>query len=126
MTGKTVILAPGEGIIPSNIMRAFDFDIKAFPLKHVTGKYGLHFKRIVKLYAKQYFRARLFHYSGIFSNDNDYLFMSQQFLERAAIEANIDICVQKGVMNDNPDGTKSMKLTDAFSVFQKIPGTPKY
>ena len=28
VTGKTVTLAPGEGIIPSNIMRAFDFDIK--------------------------------------------------------------------------------------------------
>ena len=82
-------------IIPSDVMRAFDFDIKAFPLKYVTGKYGLHFKQIVKLYAKQYFRARLFHYSGIFPHNNDYLFMSQQFLVRAAIEANIGICVQK-------------------------------
>ena len=29
-------------------------------------------------------------------------------------------------MTSNPDGTKSMQLTDAFSVFQKIFGTPKY
>ena len=29
-------------------------------------------------------------------------------------------------MYDNPDGTKAMKLSDAFSVFKSISGTPKY
>ena len=29
-------------------------------------------------------------------------------------------------MSNLSDGTKSMKLTDAFSVFQKVRGTPKY
>ena len=28
---KTIILAPGEGKIPSNIMRSYDFDVKSFP-----------------------------------------------------------------------------------------------
>ena len=126
VTGQTVILAPGEGKNPSAIMRELDFDAKAFPLKHPSGKFGLDFKRIVKLYKQQYFRARLFHYSGIFSKDNDYLFMCQQFCERASLEAQINISVQKGVMSNNSDGTKTMKCTDAFSVFKKVPGTPRF
>ena len=126
ITGKPVILAPGEGKIPTNIMRETDFDIKAFPLKHPTGRYGLDFNRAIRLSKKEYFRARLFHYSGIFANDNDYLFMSQQFMERAQLEGQIDIITQKGVMINGPDGIKSMKLSDAFSVFKKISGTPKF
>ena len=52
--------------------------------------------------------------------------MCQQYMERGAMEGQIDISVQKGIMSDVPGGAKSMRLTDAFSVFQKIPGTPKY
>ena len=40
-------------------MREFDFDIKAFPLKHVTGKYGLHFARQAKLSDQHYFIQRI-------------------------------------------------------------------
>ena len=73
-----------------------------------------------------YFLTRLCHYSGLFSKNNDYVFMCQQYVERSQLESNIDITTQKGVMTTASDGTKSMKLTDAFSVFQKIRGTPKY
>jgi hypothetical protein len=126
VTGASVVLAPGEVKDPSVIMREIDFDAKGFPLKHPSGNYGLHFEQPFKISKQQYFRTRLFHYSGIFSKDNDYLFMSQQFVERAAIEGQISISGIKGIMSNGPGGTKSMKLTDAFSVFQKIPRTPKY
>ena len=72
ISGKKVILTPGEGKIPSNIRREIDFDVKACPLKHPSGKFGVHFKRLIKLSYKKYFRARLFHHSGLFANDNDY------------------------------------------------------
>ena len=39
----------------------------------------------------------------------------------AAIEGQINISGVKGIMSNGPGGTKSMKLTDAFSVFLKIP-----
>ena len=52
--------------------------------------------------------------------------MSQQFVERSQLEAQQDIAGQKGVMSTSSDGTKTLKLTDAFSVFQKVRGTPKY
>ena len=123
---KTIILAPGEGKIPSNIMRVVDFDVKAFPLLHPSGKYGLHFVRIITITKKEYFKARLYHHSGLFANNNDYLFMSQQYLERDTLEGQINISMQKGVMSEGPDGTKTMKLSDAFSVFKQVPGTPKF
>ena len=107
-------------------MREKNFDVKGFPLKHKTGKYGVHHERDVKISRKEYFIARLFHYRRIFSNDSDYLFMRQQFLERGALEAQIDISVQKGILSDGTAGEKTMKMTDYFNVFQKVPGTPKY
>ena len=52
--------------------------------------------------------------------------MCQQFVERAALEGKIDTSMQKGVMYSTPDGTKAMKLNDAFSIFKSISGTPKF
>ena len=95
VTDQKFILAPGEGKNPSNIMREENFDEKGFPLKHKTGQYGVHHKREVKLSRKEYFIARLFHYRRLFSNDSDYLLMCQQYLEQAALEAQVDIQVKK-------------------------------
>ena len=121
-----VVLAPGEGKIPSNVMRKIGFDINAFPGLYPSGKFGLHFLREIRISKQQFFKCRLFHYSGKFANDPDFVFMAQQFVERAALESQIDISMQKGIMVDGPGHVKSMKLLDAFSVFQKVPGTPKY
>ena len=40
--GASIIVlpvAPGEGIIPTNIMRQLYFDAKCFPLLHPSGKF---------------------------------------------------------------------------------------
>ena len=58
-TGNSVIHAPGEDKTPSNIMREYILDAKAFPFKHPSGKYGLNFKRVNRLYKKQYFSVPL-------------------------------------------------------------------
>ena len=108
-------------------MREEHFDAKGFPVKHISGKSGLHHEgRRIELSRKDYFIARLFHYRRVFSNDSDYLFMCQQYLERGTLEAQIDINVQKGVLTNGPGGEKIMKMIDYFNVFQKVPGTPKY
>ena len=60
-TGKPGILASGEGKIPTNIMRETDFDIKAFPLKHQTGRFGLNFNCAVELSKKEFTQARPFY-----------------------------------------------------------------
>ena len=48
-TGKSAILAPGEDIIPSNIMRESAFDAKSFPMKYPSGNFALNFERPIKL-----------------------------------------------------------------------------
>ena len=42
VTDLKFVLAPGEGRLPSNIMRMKHFDAKGFPTKHKSGNYGLH------------------------------------------------------------------------------------
>ena len=49
INNRPVVLAPGEGQMASNIMREENFDAKAFPLKHQSGRFGLHFKRQYRL-----------------------------------------------------------------------------
>ena len=51
--------APGEGKIPTNILKEDDWDVKSFPNIHPTGKNGLHQKRMVKgLTDQQYIEQR--------------------------------------------------------------------
>ena len=107
-------------------MRERDFDVKAFPRHHPTGKYGLHHPRADKISPQQFFNQRLLNFDQRFAQDATYVFMSQQYVERANLESQIDLSVQRGIMTEGPDGTKVMSLAEAFSVFQKVPGTPKY
>ena len=94
LTEKIFIMAPGEGKNPSNIMREKDFDAKGFPVKHKSGKYGVHHEgREIPLSKKEYFIARLLYYQRVFSNDSDYLFMCQQYLEHSSLEGQININV---------------------------------
>ena len=45
---ESISFAPGEGKIPSNILKEEEWDIKSFPCLHPSGKNGLHQKREVK------------------------------------------------------------------------------
>ena len=58
--GKSSIqIAPGEGKVPTNILREDNFDVKAFPIHHPDGKFGLHYERPIKLSPQAYFQQRL-------------------------------------------------------------------
>ena len=52
--------APGEGKVPTNILKEEDWDVKAFPNLHPTGTNGLHESREIKnLTDQQYFEKGL-------------------------------------------------------------------
>lgn len=59
ITKQGIAIAPGEGKIPSNLMREDFFDVKAFPRHHPSGKFGLDHSRMYKLTPKHYFEQRL-------------------------------------------------------------------
>jgi hypothetical protein len=121
---KSFVVAPGEGKTPTNWMRDIDFDIKAYPQLHPTGQYGLHhLDRISNLSCQQYFTQRLLNKDQRFARCKGYLFMAQQFIERNQLERQIDVAGTKGKPGADGGG---VSLTDPFSIFAQIRGTPKY
>ena len=89
------VVAPGEGKVPTNWLREEDFDTAAFPRHHPDGKYGVAEKRDPKLSLQEYFTQRLFNVDKRFAKDPDYLFIAQYFVERNALEQQINISYQK-------------------------------
>ena len=112
----------GEGKVPTDYMRDKNFDAKAFPTLHPTGRFGLHEERSQKLSATFYFTQRLLNKDQRFAKSITYIFMAMQYLERMALESQISVSAQRGTYNNS----NIMQLSDPYSVFQKIKGTPKY
>ena len=103
-------------------MRNEHFDVKAFPDKHPTGRYGLHQNRPIKLAPVYYFNQRLLNKDQRFAMDMAYIFMAQQYIQRHSLESQINVCSQKGTF----DKKSLTQHSDVFSVFQKLKGSPKY
>ena len=120
------VVAPGEGKVPTYWLREKDFDTAAFPRHHPDGQYGLAHKRDAKLSLQEYFTQRLFNVDKRFATDPDYLFIAQYYVERNALEKQIDISYQKGKIVNTEHGTKVIQPNNVFSIFKQIPGTPAY
>ena len=123
---KSIVVAPGEGKIPTNIMREEHMDVKAFPRHHPSGRFGLHHPRKIKLTPSMYFNQRLLNHDERFSKDTFYLFMASTFLERLAIERQIDISGFKGNPSSAENGEMKVRLKDMCDVFKQVNGSPKY
>ena len=115
-------IAPGEGKVPTNLMREINWDVNAFPCLFPSGKFGLYHERQIKLSPQKYFLQRLENVSNRFSSNASYVFAALYFLERQQLESQINISYQKGKLIED----KLMSLEDGFSIFDKIPGTPRY
>ena len=120
---KELHLAPGQGKIPTNLMRDDSWDVCGFPHLHPKGQFGLHHPREVKISAKSYFMQRLQNKNPQFRKNKSYLFAAMYFLERQQFEQRINLSVQRGQISS--DGS-FCELKDAMSVFDNIKGTPKY
>ena len=125
---RTFVIAPGEGKTPGDWLRDTDFDIEAFPHLFADGKYGLYYdKRPKQISPAKYFPQRILNQNNIFAKEPDYVFMAQMFLERYALEKQIDMSLLHGTMAKTDDGRdKMVPSDDKFAVFQSIPGTPAY
>ena len=115
---KPFVLAPGEGVVPTDIMRAKDWEVKAWPCLFPSGKYGLHYEREDPVSEAQYVGQRLYNKSPIFSSNASYVFAMQQFMERSSFEKNIDVSFQKGRLQSDGKAVRVLSNHDAFSVFQ--------
>ena len=62
-----LFFAPAEGNCPTNLQEEKDWDIKTWPALLADGRFGLHFKRKVRLTEQQYFCQRIAHRDTRFS-----------------------------------------------------------
>merc|ERR1712141_505824 len=63
----------------------------------------------------------------MYAENADYVFMAQQACERSSIEREIHMAMSHGAIDSNEKGEPTLVPSDdAFSIFQKIPGTPAY
>ena len=119
---EPIIVAPGEGKRPENILRSQDWDLGAFPNLHPDGRNGLHEPRTIKITDIQYFQQRLLNVDRRFCNNSEFLFAAHGYLEMRRLESNLNISYMRGKKNARGE----YSLEDAYSVLENMPGTPKY
>ena len=122
---KIIKIAPGEDVIPTNILLEEHFDEKSFPIHHPSGRFGLNYDRKCRLSGKVYFNQRLLNADERFSMDPCYTFMASYYCEVDSLEQQINVSGQKGTIVDD-GGQATVNLVDPFDVFKNIKGSPKY
>ena len=115
-------IAPGEGKIPTSLMRDSNWDVDAFPHLHPTGRYGLHHPRDQKLTSQKYFIQRLMNCDDRWVKNPAFLFSALYYLERDHLERQINISCQIGKVAHG----RVIPLSDCFHIFDRIPGTFRY
>ena len=124
---KSIVIAPGEGKLPSNFLDTPNFDVKAYPRHHPSGRYGIHHERTQKLTFQKYAMQRIQNKDTRFCTDMSYIFMMQQLVERNLIQGQLSLAGRKGTMQNSSDNySKKIHLNDPFNVLAKICGSPKY
>ena len=124
----TYEIAPGEGKKPEEWLREPTFDIEAFPHLHANGKYGLiDEERPKPITPAKFFPQRIINKNNAFAKDHDYIFMAQAYMERYALEKQINMSLSHGTLEKTEDDqVKIVPSENKFDIFQSIPGTPAY
>ena len=120
-----VDFAPGEGQIPSNILKDDKWDIKTMPHLFPTGEWGLNEERDVKLTNQLYFQQRLLNYDERFAKCPSFMFAATQYIEQKQLERNVNVSFTRGKRTQGPEGTSTYTLDDGFSVLDNISNTPR-
>lgn len=126
-------IAPGEGKTPLSLTRDKNVEYLAYPTLFPTGKFGFNSARVTPLSSSQYFSARLLHYSGRFSSNEDYVFFAQSIIEQDRLMSSIQIALKKTSFNLSVSQALDKNLLDrlttndkAYKFMSKLPGTPAY
>ena len=94
--GKEIFsVAPGENKHPVSMMTDRHCEELAFPVLFPKGRFGYKMDRKEKLTPVRYFNARLFHYSGRFAMNPEYLFFAQFIIEQKKVSDSINIALKK-------------------------------
>ena len=95
-TGNEVFsIAPGENKHPASFMLDKKCEELAFPVLFPKGRCGYTAERQVAISPVKNFNARLWHYSGNFETNPEYLFFAQFVIERKKVSDSINIALKK-------------------------------
>ena len=120
-------VAPGEGQIPTSILKEKEWDIKTYPHLYPDGKNGMHAEnRKVRLTNQQYIQQRLFNIDKRFSNDPGYLFSATWHIENLQLERNIQMAYTHGSKKAMNDLSRTYQVNSCHHVFHKIKDTPDF
>lgn len=120
------VIAPGQRKKLSYWLTEENYDINAFPDLFPDGKGGLDDKsRKRKISPIQNYSQKMLNHDSRFAQDEDFLFVAQQSLEKQAFENQISVSVQRGI-TVKVNGKIEMKGQNAIDVFKDLPGTPAY
>ncbi|XP_066911767.1 uncharacterized protein [Clytia hemisphaerica] len=92
---ENIVVAPGEGKAPLNVLKDEKVEVLAFPDLFPTGKFGLSEYRDVKLTHTKYFNQRLLNYTQRFASDSDYLFFANFVSQQTNLHNQMNVAMRE-------------------------------
>ena len=89
------------------------------------GKFGKDYKRTKKLTAQEFFQQRILNKDDRFSKNPGFCFAAMSYVEAERLRSNANMTGMKGKRVEGKEGV-SYEVKDPCTVFEKVPGTPKY
>ena len=118
--------APAEGKIPVNFLDQKDWDIKSWPILHPDGQFGMDHPREIKITKQKYFQQRIQNKNNKFARTPGYVFGAVSYVESERLRSNANLSGYRGKKETDEDGQVSYNMKNPFTVFDKVPNTPKY
>ena len=123
---ETLSFAPGEGKIPTNILKEKDWDINSFPHLFPSGQNKMYQDRKVELTPQNFIGQRLKNKDTQFEQCTPYVFACAALLEERQMERNIGVSYSKGKLAGTEETNRNYHLDDAFGVMDNVKNTPRY
>ena len=115
-------IAPGEGKIPTNMVRDPKWVIDAFPHLFPDGKFGLEYARKLKISTLKYLLCRIQSIDKRWAKNSAFVFACVYAIEREQLERQINISYMRGRVVQG----RMQNLEDLCHVLDNVPGTFRY
>ena len=113
--------------IPRNILKEKHPFVLLYPSLFPDGHGGLHDEsRKIKLTPQEWIMQRLLNINPVFARNKPFLFSAVSFVEMHRLTSNMNVSYLRGKLNKNSDGHQFLSTEDSWTVFDNIPGSPKY
>ena len=133
---ENIIVAPGEGKSPLNILKDPNVEVLAFPDLFPSGKFGLSALRDIKLTHTKYFNQRLLNYTQRFASDTDYIFYANFVSQQTNLQNQIHVAMRKvsgrnisaGMLSENfKERVKNFVVNEeAYTFMNSVKGSAAY